>query len=91
MWKKILLAIVSGALPVVEGLEQQGLEALLEKVYEHSHEDHKAIVQSQYIASKRLMVYAEATKTKIDDTLLQGELDALVAQAKKYGIELPTD
>lgn len=83
--KEQLLAIFLGG---IQAVGTQYLVQLLDTLHDHNKEDHKDTIKSLYIGLKKLMKLAQKTKTKFDDSGVQGLLDALTQSAEKYDIVL---
>lgn len=75
------------------GFQALGVEALVElfdKLYEENKEEHSATLRALYIGCGRLMVLVKKTKTKFDDSGVEGFMLAIEESAEKYGVTLGT-
>ena len=66
------------------------LTELLDKFHDDNPELHKSTLQAGWAFIDNPQSVVDKTKTKIDNALVQGIEDAIVASAKKYGISLPS-
>lgn len=82
-------AAAQAFLPVVRTFEAQYVKQGLEKIYERDPEKHAKLCRTGKDWLDELMIEAEKTKTKFDDTAVGGLLDAVVGSAEDHDVELP--
>jgi len=82
--------LILAVLPAVQSVETDKLTELLDKFHDDNPELHKSTLQAGWAFIDNLQSVVDKTKTKIDNALVQGIEDAIVASAEKYGISLPS-
>lgn len=86
---KFLEGVLTVLLPTLQTIETGAVVDLLEKMYEHSADDHKATVQSLYPGLLRLKTFAEQSKTKFDNIAVDGLIAAVEQSADDHNVDLP--
>ena len=76
--------------PVLEAATTEQVTGLLDKLALSDTEAHKSAVQGLAIGLKHLDKLVDKTKTKIDNSIVDGLFAAVQASAEKYGVELPS-